>query len=137
MLPSVFSRGRCSKIPMAFLSLPDKNSQAICHQIRFTNVKDITHQESIIASYIKEAIEIEQSGLKVRFKTKEMDPIPNELHIKFLENPTLKIAFEALTPGRQRGYILHLSAPKQSKTRTARIEKWVPHILNDMGIHHR
>ncbi len=90
--------------------------------------------EANIKTYICEAIEVEKAGLKVHFKNNP-EPIPEELEKKFEEDPVLKTSFAALTPGRQRGYILYFSQPKQSKTRTARIEKFTPKILNGEGLH--
>jgi len=103
-------------------------------QIRFTNVREIEEMEPILKAYIYEAIEVEKAGLEVSLKKTTEYNIPEELVQKFNETPALKTAFEALTPGRQRGYMLHFSAPKQSKTREARIEKYIPQILNGKGI---
>ena len=103
-------------------------------QIRFTNVREIEEMEPILKTYIYEAIEVEKAGLEVSLKKTTEYTIPEELVQKFNEIPALKAAFEALTPGRQRGYMLHFSAPKQSKTREARIEKYIPQILNGKGI---
>jgi uncharacterized protein YdeI (YjbR/CyaY-like superfamily) len=103
-------------------------------QIRFTNVREIEEMEPILKAYIYEAIEVEKAGLEVSLKKITEYNIPEELVQKFNETPALKTAFEALTPGRQRGYMLHFSAPKQSKTREARIEKYIPQILNGKGI---
>lgn len=102
-------------------------------QIRFTDVQEIVEQEASIKAYIYEAVEVEKAGLKVDFK-KQPEPIPEEFQQKLDENPDLKTAFEGLTPGRQRGYILHFSSAKQSKTRTARVEKYISHILNGKGM---
>ncbi|MBN1116115.1 MAG: YdeI/OmpD-associated family protein [Bacteroidales bacterium] len=103
------------------------------HIVKFTDVKKVLKLESILKAYIFEAIEVEKTGLKVETK-KEMEPAPEELMNKFKEIPALKTAFEALTPGRQRGYILYFSQAKQSKTRESRIEKYVPKILNGKGL---
>jgi uncharacterized protein YdeI (YjbR/CyaY-like superfamily) len=103
-------------------------------QIRFTNVREITAMETTLKAYIFEAIEVEKAGLAVDFKKNTDFIIPEELQNKFHEIPELKTAFEALTPGRQRAYILHFSEPKQSKTRESRVEKWMQHILNGMGL---
>ena len=103
-------------------------------QIRFTNVVEIVEMEPILKAYIYEAIEVEKAGLEVNFKRTTEFIIPEELQNKFDEIPVLKAAFEALTPGRQRGYILYFSAPKQSKTREARVEKSVEQILNGKGM---
>lgn len=110
-----------------------KNVQAT-RQIRFTEVREIVKMENILKAYIFEAIEVEKAGLKVDFKKTAEYEIPEELQNKLEENPALKTAFEALTPGRQRGYILHFSQPKQSKTREARIEKCLPQIMIGKGL---
>jgi uncharacterized protein YdeI (YjbR/CyaY-like superfamily) len=101
--------------------------------IRFTSVNEIIEMEAIIKTYIYEAIEVEKAGLKVELNNKELE-FPEELLIKLNENPEFKIAFEALTPGRQRAYNLFFSDSKQSKTREARIEKYEQRILNGKGI---
>ena len=117
------------------LDKPGEHSQA-ARVIRFTNVHQIIKNEAILKAYIFEAIEVEKAGLKVTFK-KNPEPIPEEFQKKLDENPSLKTAFEALTPGRQRGYILHFSQPKQSKTRVSRIEKCMPRIFEGKGLHDR
>jgi len=109
-----------------------ENVQA-ARQIRFTNVQEIVKKEAIIKAYISEAIAVEKAGLEVALK-KDTESIPDELQQKFEEEPTLKTAFEALTPGRQRAYILYFSQPKQSKTRVSRIEKYTQQILNGKGL---
>jgi uncharacterized protein YdeI (YjbR/CyaY-like superfamily) len=90
--------------------------------------------EAVLKSYIYEAVEIEKSGLKVNFKDTSEYIIPEELRNKFIELPALETAFDALTPGRRRAYILYLSSPKQSKTRQSRVEKYVQHILDGKGL---
>jgi uncharacterized protein YdeI (YjbR/CyaY-like superfamily) len=102
-------------------------------RIPFTNVREIVEMEPILKAYICEAIEAEKAGLKVNYK-KNPEPIPEELQNKLDEIPTLKAAFDALTPGRQRGYVLYFSAPKQSKTRQSRVEKCMRQILNGKGL---
>lgn len=97
-------------------------------QIRFRNIREINELESVVRTYIFEAIEVEKSGLQVNFKKTTEFQIPDELLQKFDEFPALKTAFETLTPGRQRAYILYFSAPKQPKTRVARVEKYLPKI---------
>lgn len=109
-----------------------EHSQA-ARLLKFTHIQEIIAQESIIKTYIYEAIEVEKAGLKVEFK-KNPEPIPEEFQRKMDENPALKTAFEALTPGRQRGYILYFSQPKQAKSREARIEKCVVRILSGKGL---
>jgi uncharacterized protein YdeI (YjbR/CyaY-like superfamily) len=103
-------------------------------QIRFTHVQEIVEMEPILKAYIHQAIEVEKAGLKVDGSKKAELTIPEELQKKFAEMPALKTAFEALSPGRQRAYILYFSKPKQSKTRESRIEKYVQHILNGKGL---
>ena len=110
-----------------------QNVQA-ARQIRFTNVREIVKMKAILKSYIDEAIEVEKAGLKVKFKkTKEFN-IPEDFQRQLDENPLLKRAFTALTPGRQRGYLLYFSAPKQPKTRLSRIEKCMERILDGKGL---
>ena len=103
-------------------------------QIRFTNVREIVAMETILKAYIYEAIEVEKAGQKVNFKKTAEFIIPEEFQNKLDEIPALKTAFEALTPGRQRAYILNFSAPKQSKTRVSRVEKCMQQILNGKGL---
>lgn len=103
-------------------------------QIRFTNIGEIIEQEAIIKAYVFEAVEIEKAGLEVAFKKTADFKVAEEFQSKLDGSEVLKTAFEALTPGRQKAYLLHFSAPKQSKTREARIEKWIPQILNGKGL---
>ena len=103
-------------------------------QVRFTNVREIVEMEPILKAYIFEAIEVEKAGLKVNFKKITELNIPEEFQNKLDEIPALKAAFDALTPGRQRGYILYFSGAKQSKTRESRIEKCMRQILNGKGL---
>ena len=110
-----------------------KNVQA-GRQIRFTNVGEIVEMETILKVYIYEAIEVEKVGLKVNFKKTTEFIISEEFQNKFDEIPALKTAFDALTPGRQRAYILYFSEPKQSKTRESRVEKCMQQILNGKGL---
>ena len=110
-----------------------KNTQA-GRQIRFTNVREIVEMETILKAYIYEAIEVEKAGLKVNYKKATEFSIPDEFQTKLDENPALQTAFSALTPGRQRAYLLYFSAPKQSKTREARVEKCTQQILNGKGL---
>jgi uncharacterized protein YdeI (YjbR/CyaY-like superfamily) len=110
-----------------------KNTQAT-RQIRFTNVREIVEMEPILKAYIYEAIEVEKAGLKVNFKKTIEFIIPEEFQNKLDEIPALKTAFDALTPGRQRAYILYFSAPQQSKTRESRVEKCMQQILNGKGL---
>lgn len=122
--------------PAKILTKPGENTQA-GRQIRFRGVQEIVEKESILKAYIHQAIEVEKAGLTVKYKKTSEFAIPEEFQHKLDENPDLKTAFEALTPGRQRAYLLHFSAPKQSKTRTARINKYMPQILNGRGMNDR
>ena len=112
-----------------------KNVQA-ARQIRFTNVAEIVKLKAVVKAYIYEAIEVEKAGLKVPLKKTTAYAMPQEFKDKLAAKGAakLKAAFEALTPGRQRGYLLHFAAPKQAKTREARIEKYVPQILAGKGL---
>jgi len=103
-------------------------------QIRFTSTDEIMALQAILKTYILEAIEVEKAGLKVEYKETEEFPIPEEVEAAFQEDPALQIAFKALTPGRQRAYLHFFSAPKQAKTRMARIEKYRPQILAGKGL---
>ena len=103
-------------------------------QIRFTHVREIVALEPILKAYIQEAIEVEKSGLKVDYKKAAEFSMPEELINKLEEVPGLQDAFDTLTPGRQRAYLLYFSAPKQSKTRESRIERCVPQILDGKGL---
>jgi uncharacterized protein YdeI (YjbR/CyaY-like superfamily) len=126
-----FFKGALLQDVDGMLKKPGDNSQAV-RLFRFTSLQEIIEMELTIKAYILEAIDIEKSGLKVA-KKEELEPIPAEFQAKLAENASLKAAFEALTQGRQRGYILHFSQPKQSKTREARIEKYIPKILEGKG----
>ena len=128
-----FFKGALLKDPHGVLEKPGENSQA-ARLIKFTHVEKIVEMEPILKATIQEAIEVEKAGLKVEFKTNP-EPIPDELQNKFDEDPAFQAAFEALTPGRQRGYILYFSGAKQSKTRTSRIEKYISQIFEGKGFH--
>jgi uncharacterized protein YdeI (YjbR/CyaY-like superfamily) len=110
-----------------------ENVQA-ARQIRFTNIQTIIELETILKAYIFEAIEVEKAGLKVDMKKTTAFNMPIEFQQKLDEILALKTAFEALTPGRQRAYLLHFSAPKQDKTRASRVEQCMPLILNGKGL---
>jgi uncharacterized protein YdeI (YjbR/CyaY-like superfamily) len=103
-------------------------------QIRFTNLKEVAEKERTLKAYIYEAIEVERAGLKVKLKKTSEYKIPEELQKRLDRNAALKKAFNALTPGRQRGYIFYFSQPKLSQTREARIEKYIPLILDGKGL---
>jgi uncharacterized protein YdeI (YjbR/CyaY-like superfamily) len=109
------------------------NVQA-ARQVRFTNVREVIKQETILKAYIYEAIEVEKAGLKVPLKKTAAFNMPEEFKNKLDKTPALKTAFEALTPGRQRAYLLYFSAPKQSKTRESRIQKYMQHMLHGKGL---
>ena len=128
----LFFKGGIMKDSKHLLVKMGENTQA-GRQMRFENVQHILDKKSIIKDYIFEAVEIEERGEKVEIK-KEATPIPEEFQIKLNENPELKSAFESLTPGRQRAYLFHFSATKQSKTRESRIEKSIPNILEGKGM---
>jgi len=118
----LFFKGALLKDPKGILISQTENTQST-RQIRFTPVREIGAMESVLKSYVKQAIGVEKAGLKVPMKkTAEFD-IPEEFQRKLDENSELETAFQALTPGRQRGYLLHFAAAKQSKTRAARVDK--------------
>ena len=104
-------------------------------QLRFTNTQEITKQKKVIQAYIKEAMEVELSGLKVTFKKTADFDMPEEFEQALSSSKKLRTAFDKLTPGRQRAYLLHFAGAKQSATRTARIEKYIPQILDGKGLH--
>ena len=110
-----------------------ENVQA-ARQIRFTDLKQIADLEKVIKTYLFEALEVEKSGIKVVMKETKQFEMPEEFQKKLDENSALKEAFEALTPGRQRAYLLHFSSAKQAKTRESRIEKYIPQILIGKGL---
>jgi uncharacterized protein YdeI (YjbR/CyaY-like superfamily) len=129
----LFFKGALLKDTGNMLIQQSENVQA-ARQARFTNVKEITKIKATLKAYIFEAIEIEKNGLKVELKKTKEYKIPEEFQKKLDKNPALKKAFEDLTPGRQRGYLLYFSAPMQSKTREARIEKYTQPILDGKGL---
>ena len=110
-----------------------KNVQS-ARQVRFTNIREIAKMERILKAYVYEAIEVERAGLKVNYKKTSEFKIPEEFKRKLDKLPTLKKAFDALTPGRQKTYIFYFSQPKLAKTRESRVEKYVKHILDGMGL---
>jgi uncharacterized protein YdeI (YjbR/CyaY-like superfamily) len=129
----LFIKGSLLQDPHGILIQQTENVQA-GRQVRFTSIREIVELEPILKTYVFEAVEVEKAGLEVSFKKHAEYTIPEELQQKFDEIPALKAAFEALTPGRQRGYMLHFSSPKQSKTRESRVEKYMQHILNGKGM---
>ncbi|MBV1787517.1 YdeI/OmpD-associated family protein [Marinobacterium sp. D7] len=132
----LFMKGALLKDDAGILVAQTENVQA-ARQIRFSSVQQIEEMEAILKRYIDEAIEMERSGAKVAFKNTEVFETPQELQEKLDRDAAFKSAFEALTPGRQRGYILHISGAKQAKTREARIEKLAPRILDGKGLNDR
>ena len=126
-------KGSLLKDTHGILVKAGENTQA-ARQIRFTHLREIVEKEAILKAFIQQATEAEKAGLKVNYKKITEFKIPEELQKKFDEVPALKTAFDALTPGRQRGYILYFSAAKQSKTREARVEKCRPQILKGKGL---
>ena len=129
----LFPKGALLKDPEHILIIQPENVQA-ARQVRFTNVQQIERLGPIVKDYVKEAIEVEKAGLKVDFKKTEEFAMPEEFQEYLHEMPDLKTAFEALTPGRQRAYLLYFSAPKQSKTRVGRIEKSIQRIFEGKGL---
>ena len=129
----LFFKGALLNDAKSILIQQTENVQA-ARQIRFTNVQEIVEMETILKAYIYEAIELEKAGLKVDFKKTTEFIIPEEFQKKLDEIPALKTAFDGLTPGRQRAYIFYFSAPKQSKTRESRVEKYMQQILNGKGL---
>lgn len=129
----LFFKGALLNDADGFMIQQTKNVQA-ARQLRFTNVQEIIKLKAIVKAYIYEAVEVEKAGLKVELKKTTEYEIPEEFETKFKKNPALKKAFKALTAGRQRAYLLHFSAPKQSKTREARVEKCMPQILKGKGL---
>jgi len=129
----LFFKGALLKDAKGILIQQTENVQA-ARQIRFTNVREILKMAPILKAYVDEAIEAEKAGLKVNLKKTREFTIPEEFQNKLDKIPALKIAFNALTPGRQRAYILHFSSAKQSKTRESRVEKYMKQILNGKGL---
>jgi len=129
----LFFKGALLKDAKKILVQQTENVQA-ARQVRFTAAKEILKMEPILKAYIYEAIEVERAGLKVEFKKAGELILPEELENSFAKNKDLKKAFEALTPGRQRAYNLYFAAPKQSKTREARVEKCMSQILAGKGL---
>ena len=129
----LFIKGALLNDANGILIQQTENTQA-ARQIRFTNVREIVEMETILKATIYEAIEVEKAGLEVNFKKTTEFIIPEEFQNKLDEIPALKTAFDALSPGRQRAYILYFSAPKKSETRESRVEKCIQQILNGKGL---
>jgi len=127
----MFFKGALLKDPKQLLSRPGEHQSV--RQLRFRNSEEIVAQQTVIQAYVAEAIAIERAGLKVRLKKTAEYTLPEELERTFQQMPALKKAFHTLTPGRQKAYILHFADAKQPKTRQARIDKYVPRILEGLG----
>ncbi|UXX77662.1 YdeI/OmpD-associated family protein [Reichenbachiella carrageenanivorans] len=128
-----FFNGALLKDTEGILVQPTEHVQA-ARQIRFTHWSEIVEMKAVLKAYIFEAIEVEKAGLKVNLKTTDEFSVPEEFQKKLKEMPSLKAAFEALTPGRQKGYLLHFDQAKQSKTRESRIAQCMPKIMAGKGL---
>jgi len=129
----LFFKGVLMKDPKKILIQQTENVQ-VTRQIRFTTVQEIVKLKATLKSYVFEAVKVEESGEKAVLKKTSDFAVPEEFQKRLDKNKTLKKAFEALTPGRQRAYLHHFSQPKQSQTRESRIEKWMPQILEGKGL---
>jgi uncharacterized protein YdeI (YjbR/CyaY-like superfamily) len=129
----LFFKGALLTDPKDVLVQQTENTQA-ARQLRFTEVDEIVEMEPIIKGYVTEAIEVERAGLEVEFRKTSEYEVPVEFQNKLDEIPALKAAFDGLTPGRQRGYLLYFSGAKQSKTRESRVERYIDHILDGKGL---
>lgn len=129
----LFFKGALLKDTEGILIQQTENVQSQ-RQVRFTNLQQIEEQAAVLKAYVYEAIEVENAGLKVEFKKTTEFAVVEEFQTKLNELPGLKAAFDVLTPGRQRGYLLHFASAKQAKTREARIEKYIPQIMAGKGL---
>lgn len=129
----LLTKGALLKDPGGILTQPTENTQS-ARQIRFTSAAEVTEIKSLLKGYIEEAIEVEKSGREVVFKKVTDHAVPEEFQARLDEMPDLKAAYEALTPGRRRAYLLHFSGAKQSKTRASRVDKCIPQILAGKGM---
>jgi uncharacterized protein YdeI (YjbR/CyaY-like superfamily) len=129
----LFMKGALLKDPKGILIQQTKNVQA-ARQIRFASLADINKQKGAVKAYLREAIAVEKSGVKVEMKSAAQFDVPEEFLKPLDDDPKLAEAFHALTPGRQKGYLLHFAGAKQSATRAARVEKHVPRILKGLGL---
>jgi len=129
----LFFKGALLKDPKGVLIQQTKNVQA-ARQVRFTGIREVEKLKPVLKSLIKQAVEAEKSGLKVKFKQASEFTMPEEFQTRLNGMPALRTAFEGLTPGRQKAYLLHFSGAKQSKTREARVEKFIPRILDGLGM---
>jgi len=128
-----FFKGALLKDVHRVLTRPGQHTQ-LGRWFKFGSVREIAEMKSILKAYIREAIEVEKSGVKLKLRKTSDLKLPEELEMMFDEFLDFKAAFDRLTPGRQRAYIFHFSAPKQSKTRESRVQKWMPHILKGNGL---
>jgi uncharacterized protein YdeI (YjbR/CyaY-like superfamily) len=129
----LFMKGSLMKDPKGILIQQTRNVQA-ARQLRFASLADIEKQQAAIKAYIEEAIAVERSGAKVKMKSAAQFDVPEEFRERLDGDPKLAAAFRALTPGRQKGYLLHFAAAKQAATRAARVEKHAPRILKGLGL---
>lgn len=129
----LFIKGALLKDSEAILVQQTENVQA-ARQIRFTSAEQVDGLQEAIKTYVQEAIEVEKAGLGIEFKPSTEYAMPVEFQVKLTSDPALSAAFEALTPGRQKGYLLYFSSPKQAKTREARVEKCISQILIGKGL---
>ena len=129
----LFVKGALLEDAAGILVQQTENTQA-ARQLRFTSIQEITESALTLKAYIQEAIAVKKAGLKVPFRKTAETSIPEEFQQKLDDTPALKKAFYALTPGRQRAYLLHFAEPKQAKTRAARVEKYTPQILAGQGL---
>ncbi|HEX4025687.1 MAG TPA: YdeI/OmpD-associated family protein [Steroidobacteraceae bacterium] len=129
----LFMKGALLKDPNGILVQQTRNVQA-ARQLRFASLADIEKQKTAVSAYIREAIAIEKSGAKVKMKSAAQFDTPKEFQERLDDDPKLAEAFHALTPGRQRGYLLYFSGAKQSATRVARVEKHIPRIFKGLGL---
>jgi uncharacterized protein YdeI (YjbR/CyaY-like superfamily) len=129
----LFMKGALLEDPKGILIQQTKNVQS-ARQIRFTSLADIDKQKAAVKAYIREAIAVEKSGAEVPMKSAAQFDVPEEFQKRLKQDPGLAKAFHSLTPGRQKGYLLHFAGAKQSATRTARVEKHAPRILKGLGL---
>ena len=129
----LFMKGALLEDPKGILIQQTKNVQA-ARQIRFASLADINKQKAAVKAYLREAIAVEKSGVKVQMKSAAQFDVPEEFLKRLEDDPNLAEAFHGLTPGRQKGYLLHFAGAKQSATRAARVEKHVPRILKGRGL---
>jgi uncharacterized protein YdeI (YjbR/CyaY-like superfamily) len=128
-----FLRGALLKDPNGVLVAPGEHSQAM-RQIRFTGAGEVRQLAPVVRAYVDEAVALERAGIKVDFKARAETPVPDELQARLDADPALKAAFDALTPGRRRSWLIHISGAKQPATRAARVEKAAPKILAGKGM---